>query len=65
VKGRKIVCAEPTTKLPAKFEALKQAIAEYVTVDEVKEIRDQSVAMETYARLAKDKELLAYAAEIR
>lgn len=48
-----------------RYEAACRAIAEAKTVDEVKEIRDVSIAMKAYARQAKNKEMEADAAEIR
>jgi N6-adenosine-specific RNA methylase IME4 len=49
----------------ARYDAARRALADANSVDEVKEIRSQSEAMRAYARISRDKEMEADAAEIR
>jgi len=37
-----------------RYDAAKQAIAEYMTVDEVKDFRNKAIAIEAYAKQAND-----------
>jgi len=48
-----------------KYDAACRALADAVSIDEVKEFRDQSEALRAYAKQAKNKQLEIQAAEIR
>lgn len=49
----------------ALYDSARAALSKAVRVDEVKKVRDASIAIKAYARIAKDREMEANAYELR
>jgi hypothetical protein len=56
---------ETTVNLPAKYIAARKALMEAHSIDEVKNVHDQAMAMRVYATQAKNFELEGFAIEMR
>ncbi len=56
---------QPEPQQLVRYDTMCRAIAEAYQVDEVKDIRDRAIALEEYARQAKNEEMVRQCAEIR
>jgi phage N-6-adenine-methyltransferase len=52
-------------QLPEKYKNIRNELATYTKIDEVKNIRDKALAMEIYAYQTRDAELVGWAMEIK
>lgn len=63
--GIDMAIEEPRPRQLVRYDAMCRAITEAYQVDEVKDIRDRAIALEEYARQAKNEEMVRQCAEIR